>query len=296
MTYRTIVADPPWPYAKGDMPRTMKIDGTRAAGTSVHTRYGAMTISDLCAIRPPAGENAHLYLWTTNAFMDEAHDVARAWGFAPKTILTWTKTHHGDSSRVSMKTGYYFRGATEHCLFCVRGSLKLKSERGLPTGYLWPRLPHSVKPDAFYDLVEEASYGPYLELFARRARFDWDYWGDQSLGTAEMGEDVAVVDSPPPVGAFDESITSSVEAYRTTQDLARVSDLILALEAADGELRAVDQTLNWERLPYLTDTGATMPRMSRIRVLGDKWRRAEQRADRLERELKRLRAEFRVSA
>jgi N6-adenosine-specific RNA methylase IME4 len=23
-------------------------------------------------------------------------------------------------------------------------------------------------------------------LFARRARFGWDYWGDQSLGTAEM--------------------------------------------------------------------------------------------------------------
>lgn len=28
--------------------------------------------------------------------------------------------------------------------------------------------------------------GPYVELFARRARFGWDYWGDQSLGTAEM--------------------------------------------------------------------------------------------------------------
>jgi ADP-ribose pyrophosphatase YjhB (NUDIX family) len=56
-----------------------------------------------------------------------------------------------------MKTGYYFRGATEHCLFCVRGSLKLQTTDGLPTGYLWPRLPHSVKPDAFYDLVEKAA-------------------------------------------------------------------------------------------------------------------------------------------
>jgi len=32
---------------------------------------------------------------------------------------------------------------------------------------------------------EKASPGPYLEMFARRARFGWDYWGDQSLGTAE---------------------------------------------------------------------------------------------------------------
>jgi N6-adenosine-specific RNA methylase IME4 len=50
---------------------------------------------------------------------------------------------------------------------------------------------HSAKPDGFYDLVERSIPGPYLELFARRARFGWDYWGDQSLGTAEMPEAVA---------------------------------------------------------------------------------------------------------
>jgi N6-adenosine-specific RNA methylase IME4 len=56
-----------------------------------------------------------------------------------------------------------------------------------PTHFLWPRLPHSVKPDAFYDLVESVSPGPYVELFARRARLgDWSYWGNESLGTAEM--------------------------------------------------------------------------------------------------------------
>ena len=74
------------------------------------------------------------------------------------------------------------------CLFGVRGSLKLQTSEGLPTAYLWPRIgTHSVKPDAFYDLVEKASPGPYLELFARRARLgDWHYWGNQSLNTAEV--------------------------------------------------------------------------------------------------------------
>ncbi len=52
--------------------------------------------------------------------------------------------------------------------------------------FTWPRGAHSAKPDAFYDMVEQVSSGPYLELFARRARFGWDYWGDQSLGTAEL--------------------------------------------------------------------------------------------------------------
>lgn len=185
-SYRTIVADPPWDYGVGTLTKTVKRDGSLAVGVGVEDNYGTMSTADLLALRPPAEDDAHLYLWTTNAFIVEAHEIAAAWGFKQKTILTWTKTHHGDPSRPSMKTGYWFRGATEHCLFCVRGSLRLQTADGLPTAYLWPRLPHSVKPDAFYDLVEQASPGPYLEMFARRARFGWDYWGDQSLGTAEM--------------------------------------------------------------------------------------------------------------
>jgi N6-adenosine-specific RNA methylase IME4 len=188
--YRTIVADPPWAYDGGDaLPFApgLKVDGTQQASVGPRDSYRRMTHEELLVLRPPSTEDdAHLYLWTTNAFMVEAHEIARAWGFAPKTILTWAKTHQNDRARVSMKTGYYFRGATEHVLFCVRGSLRLRTSDGLPTAYLWPRLPHSVKPDAFYDLVEVASPGPYVEMFARRARFGWDYWGDQSLGTAEV--------------------------------------------------------------------------------------------------------------
>ncbi len=187
--YRTIVADPPWPYRSlnenSALTKSVKRDGSIARGVS-DMGYGVMSIAALCALKPAAEDHAHLYLWTTNAFMVEAHEIAEAWGFKQKTILTWTKVHQGDRSRPSMKTGYYFRGATEHCLFCVRGSLRLQTTVGLPTAYLWPRLPHSVKPNAFYDLVEQASPGPYVELFARRARFGWDYWGDESLGTAEF--------------------------------------------------------------------------------------------------------------
>lgn len=57
--------------------------------------------------------------------------------------------------------------------------------------FQWPRGAHSAKPDAFIDLVEQVSPGPYLELFARRARFGWDYWGDESLGTAVIPEAAA---------------------------------------------------------------------------------------------------------
>lgn len=143
-------------------------------------------MDELKALEIPAEDNAHLYLWTTNEFMVEAHDLASAWGFKKKTICTWMKTHQKDPERVSMKTGYYFRGATEHFLFCVRGSLKLQTKEALPTGFLWPRLPHSVKPEAFYDLVEKASPGPYLELFARRNRMGWSAWGNEAISDVEV--------------------------------------------------------------------------------------------------------------
>jgi len=45
----------------------------------------------------------------------------------------------------------------------------------------WPRGRHSEKPEAFLDLVESVSPGPYLELFARRNRLGWDTWGNEAL-------------------------------------------------------------------------------------------------------------------
>ena len=81
---------------------------------------------------------------------------------------------------------------TEHVLFARRGSLAplrrydstwfaLKRPYNANGGPM-----HSAKPDGFLDVVERVSPGPYLELFARRARFGWDYAGNGSLGTVEL--------------------------------------------------------------------------------------------------------------
>lgn len=195
--YSTIVADPPWPYnAPGNYGNTLEHrpnrDSTLAKiGVGSRARYGAMSLADLAAlpVAEAAAENAHLYLWTTNSFMVEAHALAKAWGFRQSTIITWTKTRISDG-QPSMKMGYYYRGATEHCLFCVRGKLRLKGPAA-STALLTPRTPHSVKPDEFYSMVEEQSPGPYLELFARRDRPGWDLWGNQApipVSDAELAE------------------------------------------------------------------------------------------------------------
>jgi N6-adenosine-specific RNA methylase IME4 len=132
-----------------------------------------------------AEDDAHLYLWTTNAYLEAAYGVARAWGFKPSQMLVWAKAPRG------LGLGGAFTSTTEFILFARRGSLRPLT-RTDTSWWGWKRPEaakvHSAKPDGALDIIEQVSPGPYLELFARRARFGWDYWGDQSLGTAEMPE------------------------------------------------------------------------------------------------------------
>jgi N6-adenosine-specific RNA methylase IME4 len=39
---------------------------------------------------------------------------------------------------------------------------------------------HSRKPDEQYELIQNCSPGPYLELFARGKRKGWDVFGNQA--------------------------------------------------------------------------------------------------------------------
>jgi N6-adenosine-specific RNA methylase IME4 len=171
--YRTIVADPPWQV------RTPK--GWDSNETTNAIAYPMMTVSEIAAlpVRAMADDPCHLYLWTVQKYVDDAYDVARAWGFEPKILLTWCKPQ-------GKMLGGLYASTTEFCLFARRGVDGVRGPRHPTTWWEWPRGAHSAKPEAFQDIVESVSPGPYVELFARRARFGWDYWGDQSLGTAEM--------------------------------------------------------------------------------------------------------------
>lgn len=40
---------------------------------------------------------------------------------------------------------------------------------------------HSRKPDEIYDIIEDCSPGPYLELFARFPRKGWSQWGNEDV-------------------------------------------------------------------------------------------------------------------
>jgi N6-adenosine-specific RNA methylase IME4 len=158
--YHVLVADPPWPYTK-------RSSDTSHRGT---IPYPSMTLADIEAldVGSLAHEDCILWLWTTNAFMAEAHQVARSWGFEVKTILTWAKDRMG--------LGDWLRGQTEHCLLAVKGRpvVRLSNQTTLLHGRVGE---HSEKPEEFYYLVESLCPGSKCELFSRRRREGWNTFG-----------------------------------------------------------------------------------------------------------------------
>jgi N6-adenosine-specific RNA methylase IME4 len=187
--YKTIVADPPWRYS-GSGPASSKQHRPNSYGASPssHERYGSMSIKELSdmPIRRMSEDKAHLYLWVTNAFIERGWQLCKDWGFDPKTVVTWGKVKSNGTP--SMKTGYYFRGATEHFIFATKGNLRLKTKEAFPTLFLSERLPHSVKPEWFYELVEHVSYDRRLELFARNNRDGWDAFGNQVANSININD------------------------------------------------------------------------------------------------------------
>ena len=169
--FATIVADPPWQLDSGQAEF-----GTPAEGHD-DLPYFSMALEDICALGLPLGphlpDDAHLYLWTTNRYVEAAYQVARDWGFKPSVLLVWAKAPRG------VGLGDAFKLTTEFVLFARRGSLA-NLDITPTTWFGWPRGKHSEKPADFYALVERMSPGPRLDMFSRSARAGWTVWGDEA--------------------------------------------------------------------------------------------------------------------
>jgi len=160
--FPTIYADPPWPYSN------------TAARGAAKKHYHTLPLDSICKepVELLAAEKAHLHLWTTNAFLHEAFDVIRAWGFQYKSCLIWAKPQLG--------LGNYWRVSHEYLLLGVRGGLTFR-DRTCRSWLVAPRTVHSRKPFAVRTLIERVSPAPYLELYGREEQPNtrWTVYGNQ---------------------------------------------------------------------------------------------------------------------
>lgn len=198
---RVFAADPPW-FCDDQLPG----DGR---GATKH--YDAMPTKDICALKIPATEeDAILCLWRLSSMVQDALDVCSAWGFTPKSELTWIKLAAREHERrldeeaqfgagmgskeavdfffqnvVKLHTGMgrYTRLRHETCIIATRGrGARLIESHSIPSVFFAPVREHSRKPDEFFKIIERLVKGPYVELFARRKRPGWICLGN-AVGT-----------------------------------------------------------------------------------------------------------------
>jgi N6-adenosine-specific RNA methylase IME4 len=173
--FGTILADPPWQFQN----RTGKV----APEHKRLSRYDTMTLDEICAlpVRDIAADPSHLYLWVPNALLPWGLQVMEAWGYRYVSNIVWHKVRK-DGGSDGRGVGFYFRNVTELLLFGTRG----KNARTLGPGRSQVNMiqtrkrEHSRKPDEQYKIIEDCSFKPRLEMFARGKREGWTVWGNQA--------------------------------------------------------------------------------------------------------------------
>jgi N6-adenosine-specific RNA methylase IME4 len=133
-----------------------------------------------------AERDCRLFMWTTSRFLPASFSVVEAWGFEYKQMIVWHKSVNGSPFVTHIAPSH-----AEFLLVAVVGSPTRtgqfpSSVVPVPSGCGGGGRRHSEKPDVFGDLIEAASPGPYLEMFARRQRLGWDTWGNEALNHVEI--------------------------------------------------------------------------------------------------------------
>jgi N6-adenosine-specific RNA methylase IME4 len=172
--YNVAYADPPWTYD------TYSIKGK---GRSQEAYYDTLPVSALTAlpVREMMADKSVLLLWVPKPMLQRGFEVIGAWGFQYKTNgFLWvklTKSSNGteDLSQVKFHfgLGFWTRANPEQCLLATRSHPK-RLNADVPELIVSPVREHSRKPDEIYDRIERLVAGPYVELFARQHRPNWD--------------------------------------------------------------------------------------------------------------------------
>lgn len=159
MSFKAIVADPPWLFSD-------RLPG-KTRGAEKH--YDVLSVTDIAHFAiPPTEPDAWLFLWRVSSQVEEAYFVCRAWGFTPKSEIVWEKTTVTGKPHFGM--GHYVRASHESCIVAVKGRPK-PVNKGVRSRFSAPTGRHSAKPDEFYDIVDRiVGPGPKAEMFARRKR------------------------------------------------------------------------------------------------------------------------------
>lgn len=177
--YQIIYADPPWNFGN-----RMYSSNHNDHHRSITRAYSVMKTPDICAL--PIGnitdDNAVCFMWVADAFIPDAIEVMKSWGFKYKTVaFIWQK-----KEKSGIQTCYMGQWTMKNCELVLLGTkgrmtqyLKSRKVRQLQEATRERKI-HSRKPILIMDrIVEMFGDLPRIELFARQKVEGWDSWGNE---------------------------------------------------------------------------------------------------------------------
>lgn len=175
-----IYADPPWYYGgklQFDKSSTSKENLDLSKNifiSSASFKYPTLKTEELknLNVQSIAKDDCLLFMWTTNPHLEQALDLAKAWGFSYKTVaFVWNKMVHNP--------GKYTLSYCELCLVFKRGKIPTpRGARNIKQLVEVPRGQHSEKPiDVMLNIEKMFPTQDRIELFARGRYEGWTAWG-----------------------------------------------------------------------------------------------------------------------
>ena len=157
--FRTIYVVPPW-------------EGSGASRRNGETEARTVSFAELrqLPVNALADDQAHLHLWTTDAFIFDCQSLMASWGFRyQNSMLIWIKSQTG--------RGKWWGNTHEMLLLGTRGTCPFRSQH--QTGWIATEEKEGGrKPEEVRQTIEQVSPPPYLELFGHRPVDGWTVWGD----------------------------------------------------------------------------------------------------------------------
>jgi N6-adenosine-specific RNA methylase IME4 len=177
--YRAILIDPAWdpkPYSN------------KGKGRHPSAYYDTMSVNEIAGLPVPdlMDRDCSVFLWVTDQMLAVPFTTLfPRWGLTYSSVaFYWVKTGQrlarqeplfliDDNKNFPMGQGHTTRKNVEPCLLARRGVFG-RQDKSVSQLIFGPRRRNSEKPEEQYLRIERLVKGPYLELFARHRRPNWD--------------------------------------------------------------------------------------------------------------------------
>ena len=177
--YNVVVIDPPWQMDKitrDERPNQIDMD------------YPTMTLDEIAEIdiESVLADDSWVFMWTTQKNFFNALNILDGWELeCVSWWFTWVK-------KTSLPP--LFESPQWNCEYVVAAKLgkpEFVTKKGLKLGFFAENTEHSRKPEEFYEMIRNSTYGKRLDMFGRRGIEGFDSWGNESDGPEEQVDDNA---------------------------------------------------------------------------------------------------------